>query len=132
MEQILLARSCPCYRCIWELVKYGITELRNNEICKTYILQIVQIVICSIVIILYLPCNSSAWRTTAMDRTAAGEHQMGRAHNQSSSHDLPSLTLPTYTPDSNLKSFEIHLKTHNHWTFLRDSNKFCLMQMKGN
>ena len=50
------------------------TELRNNEISKTYLLQIVQIVICSIVIILYLPCNSSTWRTTAMDRTAAGEH----------------------------------------------------------
>ena len=49
-------------------------ELRNNEISKTYLLQIVQIVTCSIVIILYLPCNSSAWRITAMDRTAAGEH----------------------------------------------------------
>ena len=59
---------------------------------------------------LYLPCNSSAWRITAMDRTAAaGEHQMGRAHNQSPYHDLPSLTLLTYTLDSNLKSFEIHL-----------------------
>ena len=57
-----------------ELVKRGITELRNNEISKTYLLQIVQIVICSIVIILYLPCNSSAWRTTVMDKTAAGEH----------------------------------------------------------
>ena len=54
-----------------ELVK---RRMRNNEISKTYILQIVQIVICSIVIILYLPCNSSAWHTTAMDRTAAGEH----------------------------------------------------------
>ena len=33
---------------------YGITELQNNEISKTYLLQIVQIVTCSIAIILYL------------------------------------------------------------------------------
>ena len=59
---------------VGELVKCGIMELRNNEISKTYLLQIVQIVTCSIVIIFYLPCNSSAWRTTAMDRTAAGKH----------------------------------------------------------
>ena len=38
----------------WELVKYGITELWNNEISKTYHLQIVQMVTCSIAIILYL------------------------------------------------------------------------------
>ena len=36
-----------------ELVKRGITELRNNEISKTYLLQIVQIITCSIAVILY-------------------------------------------------------------------------------
>ena len=35
-------------------MEYGITELWNNEISQTYLLQIVQIVTCSIAIILYL------------------------------------------------------------------------------
>ena len=46
--------------------------MRNNRISKTYLLQIVQLVIYSIVIVLYLPCNSSAWHTTAMDKQQLG------------------------------------------------------------
>ena len=55
-------------------MEYGITALRNNRISKNYLLQIVQLVIYSIVIVLYLPCNSSVWNATAMDKQQLGMH----------------------------------------------------------
>ena len=49
-------------------MEYGATELWNNRLSKTYLLQILQLVIYSIVIVLYLPYNSSVWHATVMDK----------------------------------------------------------------
>ena len=59
------------YFCASFLVKRGI---RNCGIGKTHLLQIVQLVVYSIVIVLYLPCDSSAWHATAMNKQQLGEH----------------------------------------------------------
>ena len=49
-------------------------RIRNCRINKTHLLQIVQLVVYSIVIVLYLPCDSSAWHATAMNKQQLDKH----------------------------------------------------------